>query len=195
MRINFLYKGALLAATLCVAPAAFPASPNGSPARVRSVASGNGAYASEASNLLKQIQADAFRAEFHAATLAAISREPFVTEWHEHSSQLRRIRTRVNDMDKLLSQLRANESEVLPWQQKAVDAIAPSLANLSDTTQTAIVSLNGNMEQAQIYYSNMNGLAHDMYNQARQIEQGLGNFENSAGASHPTATAQPHSGA
>ena len=114
MRINILYKGVLVAAALCVAPAAFAGSPNASPPRVRSVAFGNGAYASEASNQLQQVRAEALRAEFYADELRSITREPFVTEWHEHCSELRRIRTHVNDMDKLLSQLRANESEALP---------------------------------------------------------------------------------
>lgn len=182
MRINFLYKGILVAATLCVAPAAFPASPNGNPPRVRSVASGNGTYASDASNLLQQVQADALRAEYYADELRTITREPFVTEWHEHCSELRRIRTHVNDMDKLLSQLRANESEALPWQQKAIEGIAPAAVNLTDTTQTAIVSLNGNMEQAEIYYSNMHGLARDMSNQATLIRHAIGSFEKSADA-------------
>jgi hypothetical protein len=119
-----------------------------------------------------------------ADRLQALTRQPFVVDWHSDAGQLRGIRTQVNEMDKLLSRLRANQTEALPWQQEAIDAIEPTLADLTNTAQTAITSLNGNMEQAQIYYSNMFGLAHDMYNQARRIDKTIGNSQKNAQALH-----------
>jgi hypothetical protein len=184
MRINLLYKGILVAATLCVAPAVFPASPDGSPPDTRSVVSGTGTFGSDASNLLQQIQVDARGVKNDADRLQALTRQPFVVDWHSDAGQLRSIRAQVNHMDKLLSRLRANESEVLPWQQETIDAIEPTLARLTNTTQAAIVSLNGDMEQAQIYYSNMYDFAHDMYNQARQIDKTIVNSRKNANAPH-----------
>jgi hypothetical protein len=184
MRINLLYKGILIAATLGVAPAGYSASPNGSPSRAHSIASVNGPFRNEATNLLQQIQADARGVKNDADRLQALTRQPFVADWHSDAGQLSSIRARVNDMDKLLSQLRANQSEALSWQQEAVDAIEPTLAELTNTTQTAIASLNGNMEQAQIYYSNMFGLAGDMYRQAKRIDKTIGDFKKTANATH-----------
>lgn len=180
MRINFLYKGVLVAATLCVAPAALPAAPRASQPGARTAGSGQAAFANEASNLLQQIQADALRVGVRADGLQALTREPFLADWREDGGQLTSIRARVNDMDRLLSQLRAKQSQALPWQQQAIDRIAPSLVNLTDTTEDAIVSLNKN--QGDIQFSDLEGLAGDMYNQARLIGQAIGNFEKNANA-------------
>jgi len=184
MQINLLYKGILVAAILSVAPAVFPASPNGSSPRTPSVSSGNGTYGNNASSLLEQIRTDAWGVKNDADRLQALTRQPFLVDWHSDAGQLRSIRAQVNDMGKLLSQLRANESEALPWQQETIEAIEPTLVRLANTTQTAIVSLNGNMEQAQIYYSNMYGFARDMYNQAKQIDKTIVNPRKNANAPH-----------
>ena len=78
-------------------------------------------------------------------------------------------------MDKLLSQLRENQAEALPWQQKAIERIALSVADLTNSTQDAIVTLDNH--QAQPFLSNLPGLAADIYNQASQISQTERNFE------------------
>jgi hypothetical protein len=85
-------------------------------------------------------------------------------------------------MDKLLSQLRENQAEASPWQQKAIERIAPSVVNLTDTTQAAIVSLNDN--QGHPYFSDLAGLASNIYNQASQIARTTGDFEQYANARH-----------
>jgi hypothetical protein len=182
MRINFLYKGILVAATLCVAPAALPASAGASQPGVPTAGSRKGAFADHASDLLQQIQADALRVKDDADLLRALTREPFFVDWQADSGQLISILARVNDMDKMLSQLRANQSGVLPWQQKAIDGIRPTVVNLTNTAQAAIVSLNEN--QGQIYYSDVRGLAGDMYNQARLIGHVIEDFEKYANARH-----------
>ena len=85
-------------------------------------------------------------------------------------------------MDKLLSQLRENQAEASPWQQEAIERIAPSVPSLTDTTQDAIASLKNNREE--IYFSNMVGLARDIYDRASQIVQTTRNFEEYANARH-----------
>jgi hypothetical protein len=182
MRINFLCKGVLAAATLCVAPAALPAAPRASQPGTGTLKPGKEAFASNASSLLQQVQNDALRVRNNADQLEARLREPFLNDWESDGSLLERMRTRVNAMDKLLLQLRTNRSEALPWQQQAIDRIAPSVVNLSDTTQDAILSLNNN--QGHIYASNLGGLADHMYEEAKLIEQAIGNFEKSANAGH-----------
>jgi hypothetical protein len=85
-------------------------------------------------------------------------------------------------MDKLLLQLRTNHSEALPWQQQAIERIAPSVVNLTDTTEDAMATLKNN--QGHIYASNLGGLADHMYEEAKLIDQAIGNFEKGANAGH-----------
>ncbi len=179
MRTN-LYKGGLVAAALCIASTLVVASPKARPSRTDSTQSKNGVSAEQATNLLKQIQQDAVAAKNQANELSSISRQPFVADWHSDSGELRLLRTQVNDMDKLYDQLRANQSAVLPWQRKALDTIAPTLANLTGTTETAIVKMNSDEEQEQVYYANLHGLAHDIAIRASQIAQEIKNLEQGA---------------
>ena len=104
------------------------------------------------------------------------------SDWESDGDLLERVRDRVNEMDKLLSQLRENQAEASPWQQKAIERIAPSVVNLTDTTQAAIVSLNDN--QGHPYFSDLAGLASNIYNQASQIARTTGDFEQYANARH-----------
>ena len=78
-------------------------------------------------------------------------------------------------MDKVLSQLRENQAAASPWQQKEIKRIAPRLANLTDTAQDAIASLINN--EGHIYFSNLAGLAGDIYDRASQIARTTGDFE------------------
>jgi hypothetical protein len=182
MRVNVLYQGILVAATLCVAPAALPASPRAGKATAGTVESGKGAFPFDASNLLQQVQIDALRVRANADQLQARLRGPFESSWEDNGVLLQRVAARVNNMDKLLSELRVNRSEALPWQQQAIDRIAPSVVNLTDMTEDAIVRLNSNPEH--VYFSDLEGLAGDMYNEGKFIAQVIGNFEKYADASH-----------
>jgi hypothetical protein len=180
MRINFLYKGVLVAAMLCVAPAALPASPKASQPDAHTPASRKESFAASASNLLQEVQADALSVRYKADHLEARLRDPFENDWEYDAVLLDGAREQVNAMDKLLSQLRANKSEALPWQQKAIDRIAPSVVNLADTTQDAVVALNNN--QGRVFFSNLGVLADHMYNEAKLIDQAIGNLEKYANA-------------
>jgi hypothetical protein len=182
MRINFLYKGVMVAATLSVAPVALLASPRASQPGARTAGCKEGAFANDASSLLQQVRNDALRVRNNADQLEARLRDPDLNDWESDGELLDRVRDRVNEMDKLLSQLRTNQSEALPWQQQAIERIVPSVVNLTDTTQDAIVTLNNN--QAHIYASNLGGLADHMYDEAKQIDHAIGNFEKSADAGH-----------
>jgi len=180
MRINVLYKGVLVAAMLCVAPAALSAAPRAGQPGADTVESGKGAFAINASDLLRQVQIDAISVRNRVDRLQVRLPDSYENGWEFDGDRLERVRDRVNEMDKLLSQLRENESTALPWQQQAIDRIAPTVVNLSDTTQEAIVSLNDN--HGRIRFSNLKDLAGDMYNDATRIEQAIGNFEKYADA-------------
>jgi len=180
MRMNFVCKGALAVATLCVAPAALPASATANQPGTVTLKSEKGAFASNASNLLQQVQNDAQRVRNSADQLEARLRQPFLNDWESDASLLERARGRVNAMDDLLFQLRMNHSKALPWQQQAIKRIAPSVVNLTDTTEDAVVTLKNN--QAHIYATNLGGLADHMYDEANRIDQAIGNLERSTNA-------------
>jgi hypothetical protein len=136
----------------------------------------------KSTNLLRQVQSDALSVRNNADQLQARLREGFWSDWQSYANLLERMRTRVNAMDKLLFQLRTNESTALPWQRQAIERIAPTIVNLSDTTEGAIVSLNNNKEH--VYMSNLPGLAGDMYDQAMRIDQAIADFQKYANARH-----------
>lgn len=182
MRTNFLYKGALLAVTLCIAPAALPASSSASQPGARTAESSKGAFPINASNLLQQVQSDALSVRNNADQLEARLRAPFENDWESDGDLLERVRDRVNEMDKLLYQLRENQAEASPWQREAIERIAPSVVNLTGTAEAAIVSLSDN--QGHPYFSNLAGLAGDIYDRASQIARTAGDFEQYANARH-----------
>jgi len=192
MRVSLWYKGVLLAAALCVAPAAFPASPNGSVPRTPSVMSGDENFTKNASNMLERIQEDAVMVKDGADQLEAFTRTPFLIDWQSDGGELSSIRARVNDMDKELSQLRSDQSEALPWQRQAIDRIAPTVMNLTNTAQAAIVSLN--QYQDNVFYSDVRGLAQDMSHQARLIDQTIGNNAKSARSAHQESSKTQRNG-
>lgn len=180
MQINSLCKGVLTAAALCMLPAVLAASPKANRTGVNAAQPGTGAFANDASSLLQEVRVDALRVKDRADRLEALVGEPFLTDWQIDGDQLEQMRARVNNMDNVLFQLRTHESNAKPWQQKAIDRIAPTVVNLTNTTQAAIVSLNNN--QGRIAFSNLEGLARDMYNQASLISKTIGDFEEYANA-------------
>jgi hypothetical protein len=179
MRINLLYKGVLVAATLCVAPAALPAAPKAS--QPGATGSSEGAFPITASNLLRQVQDDALSVRDNADRLRERLGDPS-SDWELEGDLLERVRDRVNEMDKLLSQLRENQAEASPWQQKAIERIAPSVVILTDTTDAAIASLNDNLTHPSL--SNLPGLTRDIYDRASQIARATREFEQYANARH-----------
>ena len=169
MHMKSLRRGVLVAAMLCVVPALLPAASSASPGVPSS---------EETSNLLQQLERDALTVKDVANSLRALTRDPFVTDWQDDGDQLIQLRPRVNDMAKLLDELRTNQSADLPWQQKAIQSIAPAVVNLTDTTEAAVVSLNQN--QGEVYQSNVYGLSEDLYNQAGLITKTIRDGEKSA---------------
>ncbi len=166
---NSLCRGVLVAAMLWVVPALLPPALSASPGVPSS---------GETSNLLQQLESDALTVKNVADRLQSLTRDPFVTDWQDDGDQLISIRSQVNDMDKLLAELRTNQSADLPWQQKAIQSITPTVVNLTDTTQAAVVSLNQN--QGEVYQSNLYGLSQDLYDQANLITKTIRNVEKSA---------------
>jgi hypothetical protein len=181
MRINFLYKGILVASALCLAPAALPASPKANqPGPLASV--NEGAFPGDTELLLQGIQTNALNVKNNADQLRALLRDGPLNDWRIDGDLLESARDDVNEMNKLFFQLRADDGKSSPWQQKVIDRIASTAVNLADTTEQAVVTLNHN--QSYVYTTDLGGLANDMYNQAGLIEQVVGNLQKYADARH-----------
>jgi alpha-D-ribose 1-methylphosphonate 5-triphosphate synthase subunit PhnH len=103
-------------------------------------------------------------------------------DWQTAGILLSRVRDQVNDMSKLLFQLRENQAEASPTDRKEIKRIVPTVLELTNTTQAALVTLSNN--EGNLYLSDLPGLARDIYNQAGRINRTTENFEHHANARH-----------
>lgn len=174
MRIDLLSKTVLVVAAIWLTPAVLSAYPKAAQPYATAGPS-QATFSNDAARMLQRIQTDAFRVRNDAGELQAVTRNPLMSDWREDGGLLDRVRNRVNEMDKLLYRLRVNEPEASARQQKAINRIAPSVVNLTDTTQDAVVSLNHH--QGGVYFSHLDGLASDMYSQASAIDKAMVSLE------------------
>jgi len=174
MRVSFLYKGVLVAATLCVAPAALPASPNGGQPDPRAVAVNTGASPNATSALLEQIRSDATSVENGADQLRELLRETSTANWEGDAFLLVHISDRVNEMNKHLFYLREHEAEASSLQQKIIEGVEAPAIELADTTQDAANTLKNN--EAAVYMSDLASLAKDIYDEAGRVDRTVGDL-------------------
>jgi methyl-accepting chemotaxis protein len=182
MPIDFLYKGVLVAATLCVVPAALPASPKAGQPGARSVAANTAASPKVTSSLLEQIRIEAISVENNADQLQMLVRDGSLTGREDGAPLLEDIGDHVNEMNKLLSYLRVHQAEASPLQQKIIEQVAAPSLELAGTTQCAVVTLNNN--EAHLYLSDLAGLANDMFKEASRVDQTVGNLDKYLHARH-----------
>jgi len=64
--------------------------------------------------------------------------------WQSHADMLNRIKDHVNNMGKILEKLQSERDEASPWQQQAIDRMAPLLREIANNTTAAIEHLNQN---------------------------------------------------
>ncbi len=97
----------------------------------------------EASNLLKEIKSLSTRLDTDAATLESFNRNRGL-HWQTHADQLALAREHINEIGDRLERLQTIQSEVAPWQQRAIEEIVPVAANVAAHTESAIQHLNEN---------------------------------------------------
>ena len=174
MRASFLYKGVLVAAMLCVVPAALPASPKGGQPHGRTVTADAGISPSETSSLLGQIRNEAVSLKNSADHLQVLAREGTLVGWEGDALTLGDMCDHVNKMNTLVSYLRIHQAEASPLQQEIVNRVAPAALELAGTTQAAIDAVRNN--EAAIYMSDLAGLANAMYEEASRVDQTVGDL-------------------
>lgn len=182
MRINFVCKGALVAAMFCLAPTALLASPKAGQPGARAAESNKGASPNEISFALEQIRIEAISVENNADQLQTLLRGGSLNDWEADAGPLDRVRGHVNELNKLLTNLREHEAEASPLQRTIIEQIASPSVELADTTQDAIVTLQNN--ETQVYMTDLDGLVNDIHEEASRVDQPVGDLHKYVDARH-----------
>lgn len=94
--------------------------------------------ATEASCLLTQMKDQALQVRHLSDNLQGTDHQMFENYWQYDSSILQRAKIDVNKMDGTLYRLRTIRAECSPSERRAISLLAPSVVELSNTTQAAI---------------------------------------------------------
>ena len=170
MKISFLSKGILVAAALCMVPAALPASPKGAGQGVVTV--NPEASPGDAASLLDQIRSEALRVKYNADQLQGLVREGNLISWRHDDYLLEDVRDQVNELNMLLYNLRVDQAEASPVQQEIIARIAPPALELVGATHDALVTLDSN--KSHVSMSDLPSLADEIYQEASRVAQTLG---------------------
>jgi len=182
MQINLLYKGVVVAAMLCAAPAALPASPKGGPSGDRGAAANTVVSPKVSSQLLEQIRDEAVSIEENADQLQTLLRAGFLNTKQSDAPVVDDMRDYVNKMNKHLSYLRVHEREASPLQQQIIEQVAAPTVELADTVSRAIEVLNE--DAAHPTMSELPDLANDIFNEASRVDRTVGEFDKYVHARH-----------
>ncbi len=174
MQTNTIRKVLSLAFAASVAIGLLAACPSSSLASTRMTAAAKRRTPLETSHLLKQVQGEAYKVQKEADQLHSYLSEPGLFDPQLDCDLLDEARSRVNTMDLALHQLWAVRSKASSIQQKAINRIAPTLLDLTDTTQLAIKSFNRN--RPHLYTSQLKAYTQDMYMQAKLIGNSVQDF-------------------
>ncbi len=157
----------------CLAPVLLAARPSSNSAGTATSATPSGKM--EASHLLNHVQAEAYKVQKDADQLHTYLSQPGLYDSQFDGYFLDEARYRVNTMDSALHQLWAMRGKASKTQQKAIDRIAPTVVDLTDTTQLAITSFNRN--RPHLYTSQLKAYTEDMYMQAKLIRSSVEEFQ------------------
>lgn len=100
------------------------------------------AYLSErASILLAEIKKEAAELSRHADTLGTFARSPQYSR-QSHADYLNRVKDNINVVGERTAELQQIRHAVLPWQERAISEVTYHTAQVTASTQAAIVYLN-----------------------------------------------------
>ena len=167
MRMHYWSLGLIAVVVGLSSTGLFAASPRLCPTGPPTAASYTWNFPREASGLLVQMKDDAVQVRSIADKLDALDRDPFDNFWQYDATLLNSARTRANAMDGMLCRLETIRRVSSPWEKQAISRVAPSVVELSDSTQAAIHYLNHNQEALMFpAYTNQAAV---MYNKANRI--------------------------
>jgi hypothetical protein len=139
-------------------------------------------FPNEASTLLQQLRTQALEVRDCAAQLQAFNLDGTDIDWQMDASTLTTVKAHVNDMNATLYRLRGIRQMALPWQQKAIDRVAPKMIELTDYVEDAIQNLNENHITVHILDKSYALDADYMYQRANTIARSIHQFEEYAAA-------------
>ena len=125
--------------------------------------------------MLAQMEAQAMQVRSLADTLQSLDREASENFWQYDATVLNQARSHVNDMDGMLCRLQAIRRATDPWERKAIGDIAPSVIELSDSTQDAINYLD-EREDA-LMFPTFTDQAEVMYDKSNRIVNFVNRFQ------------------
>ena len=191
---KFMRKACWAAATLLVAPVMALAACGGCGVYSPAIASKTVEYSNEASSLLQQMKTKAIQVRYLADQLGAFERDGSVMDWRVDAGVLMRAKAQVNAMDGMLFRLRAMGQDVLPWQQQAIDRVAPKMVELTDYIQLAMQNLNAHHGTAHLVDKSYTLETGFMYQRANLIARSIGQFEKYASAKNEMRLLGPQLG-
>jgi hypothetical protein len=176
MRYKYLSLVTIVGLFAAYSPAVFAASSEMCPVGPPTAASYTWNFPKEASGLLAQMKSQAIQVRSLADTLQSLDREANENFWQSDATILDQARTHVNDMDQMLCRLETIRRVTNPWEKRAIADVAPSVVELSDSTQDAMNYLRGH-EQTLMFpaYTNQ---AEVMYDKSNRIVNFVDRFQN-----------------
>ncbi len=127
---TWLMMGTLLLACTPIAPRAWAADSNSDNPNVE--------------HLLNQAESQAFRLEADADNMTEMIRSQ--VSWQENAQELTRMKSHINDLGKLITELQSSRVDASPWQKQAVDQMFPLLHEIVAITTDEIHFLNTHHE-------------------------------------------------
>jgi len=146
-----------------------------SPAAFASSMCATGEPANEASCLLIQMKDQALQVRHLSDRLAGLNDEGFDNFWEYDSTILNRAKRHVDDMDQTLYRLRNMQAMCTQPERRAIRLLAPSVIELSDTTQATIAYFNGH-KPALMFPSYRND-AQVMYTKANRVVDFINDYQ------------------
>jgi hypothetical protein len=130
-------------------------------------------FSKEASQILGQVQLDAYKVRDSAAELRADDREPAEISWQSEGNLLERLRDQVNAMDAHICRLRIIERVTDGEQQATINRILPQMVVVSDETQAAIRFLNHGDDHHDLFAPRYYDYGADLYASANRVYNDL----------------------
>jgi hypothetical protein len=137
-------------------------------------------YEKQANDLLQDIRSQASQAQRQAADLRTFARTG-QENWQAHAFKLAKVKTEVNDMGRELCRLDVIRPVLEPWQQNAINRIAPHIQLIADNAQDAIGFLNTH-ETTTLWQPTYRLYVRNLDRQARQISHTVKNSQAYASA-------------
>jgi hypothetical protein len=114
--------------------------------------------------LLSEAKVHALEAENQASTLEAYTRSRL--SWRSHGNQLEAMKKHVNELGEIAGEMNDLKAEGSPWQQGAIEQVAPMLKEMASNLTKAIEHLNAN--QSQVHMQTFRDYARTNYELAKR---------------------------